>query len=122
MRGPVSNSNSVIHLRHARPASVHPGRRVAGPLWVRQARLAADRLGGPILHPAARDGHNHEPRMSEFKFACPTCGQHIAGDERWAGRQIKCPACQADMMVPELEAPPTPAPAPAPAPPVRLSV
>ena len=66
--------------------------------------------------PALR-GHNHDPCMSEFKFACPTCGQHIAGDERWAGMQIKCPSCQADMMVPPLEA----APAPAPPAPVRLS-
>jgi len=55
--------------------------------------------------------------MSEFKFACPTCGQHIAGDERWAGLQIKCPACQADMMVPPLETPATQAP-----PPVRLTL
>jgi hypothetical protein len=65
-----------------------------------------------VQNPADCHGHIHDPRMSEFKFACPACSQHIAGDERWAGLQIKCPACQADMMVPQLEAPPAPAPAP----------
>ena len=51
--------------------------------------------------------------MSEFKFACPACGQRIAGDVSWAGAQIKCPVCQSEMMVPKPEpspAPPPPAP------------
>jgi hypothetical protein len=43
--------------------------------------------------------------MSEFKFSCPNCGQHIQGDERWSGRQINCPACQQPLVVPSLGAP-----------------
>jgi hypothetical protein len=42
--------------------------------------------------------------MSEYKFSCPACGQHILGDVRYAGTPLKCPACQADFVVP----PPSP--------------
>jgi hypothetical protein len=38
--------------------------------------------------------------MSDFKFACPHCGQHIAGDERYGGQQIRCPHCQRGIEVP----------------------
>src|SRR6185503_15873178 len=93
-----------------RPALSSAGAPGIGPVW----------RSSP-MSPGRRDGLNLEPPMSDFKFACPTCGQHIAGDESWAGRQIKCPACQAAMMVPQLEAPPAPA-APPPPTPVRLSI
>jgi DNA-directed RNA polymerase subunit RPC12/RpoP len=33
-------------------------------------------------------------------FSCPGCGQHIQCDELWAGHQINCPACQAQILVP----------------------
>jgi len=45
--------------------------------------------------------------VSEFKFSCPSCGQHIQGDELWSGRQINCPACQQPLVVPSL-GPPAP--------------
>lgn len=32
--------------------------------------------------------------MSEFKFSCPTCGQHLAVDSGQSGQSINCPACQ----------------------------
>jgi hypothetical protein len=53
--------------------------------------------------------------MSEFKFSCPNCGQHIQCDELWSGRQINCPACQQPLMVPSL-GPPAPAATPLPPP------
>jgi DNA-directed RNA polymerase subunit RPC12/RpoP len=31
--------------------------------------------------------------MSEMKFSCPHCEQHLQCDERLGGRQITCPAC-----------------------------
>jgi len=42
--------------------------------------------------------------MSEYKFSCPACGQHILGDVRYSGTPLKCPTCQADFVVP----PPSP--------------
>ena len=38
--------------------------------------------------------------MSDFKFACPECGQHISGDERYSGHQVQCPHCQKPIIVP----------------------
>lgn len=54
--------------------------------------------------------------MTEYKFPCPQCGQRLAGDDSWAGRHIKCPACQADFTVPPFSAPVPPSPPPAPPP------
>jgi hypothetical protein len=52
--------------------------------------------------------------MSDFKFSCPNCGQHISATEAWSGRQIQCPSCQQHIAVPG-------APVAAPPPAVRLS-
>src|SRR6185312_4735901 len=38
--------------------------------------------------------------MSEFKFACPICGQHITADSKDAGSQIACPTCYRKIIVP----------------------
>ena len=38
--------------------------------------------------------------MSEFRFACPHCGQRISGDTSYQGTQITCPACQKTLSVP----------------------
>jgi hypothetical protein len=38
--------------------------------------------------------------MSQFKFSCPACGQHLAGDFGYCGAQLTCPACQHSFMVP----------------------
>jgi hypothetical protein len=46
------------------------------------------------------------------KFACPHCSQHIECDDQYAGMQIKCPACQVEMVIPPLQAAPAPAVAP----------
>ena len=45
--------------------------------------------------------------MSEMKFSCPKCGQHISATEQWAGHQIQCPACATTLTVPQA----SPAPA-----------
>jgi hypothetical protein len=49
--------------------------------------------------------------MSEVKFSCPGCGQHISCDAALGGQQIACPSCQAAMVVPG-GAPAAPEPAP----------
>jgi hypothetical protein len=49
--------------------------------------------------------------MSDFKFSCPACGQHLAAGDGDSGRQIACPSCQAPMVVPanpESSPPPIP--------------
>ncbi len=38
--------------------------------------------------------------MSEFRFACPHCGQRISGDANYRGCEISCPACQRKLTVP----------------------
>jgi hypothetical protein len=38
--------------------------------------------------------------MSEFKFACPVCGQHITADSKDTGSQIPCPTCFRKIVVP----------------------
>lgn len=38
--------------------------------------------------------------MSEFKFACPVCGQHITCDSRSSGTQLECPTCFRKLVVP----------------------
>src|SRR6185312_9729608 len=38
--------------------------------------------------------------MSEFKFACPICGQHITADSKDTGSQIPCPTCYRKIVVP----------------------
>jgi ribosomal protein S27E len=39
--------------------------------------------------------------MSEFKFSCPACGQHISCGTTHVGTQIACPSCNATITVPE---------------------
>src|ERR1043166_256174 len=47
--------------------------------------------------------------MSEFKFSCAQCGQHLSADDSWVGRQIQCPSCQTTLVIPQMTvaAPPT---------------
>ena len=42
--------------------------------------------------------------MSEFKFACPVCGQHITADTSTSGGQIECPTCFQKIVVPQAPA------------------
>ena len=39
--------------------------------------------------------------MSEFKFACPVCGQHITADSSASGGQLECPTCFQKIIVPQ---------------------
>src|ERR1017187_585003 len=43
--------------------------------------------------------------MSEFKYACPVCGQHIMSDPGVSGAQIECPTCFQKIIVPKPPAP-----------------
>lgn len=46
--------------------------------------------------------------MSDFKFACPVCNQHIRCDTSYIGTQTKCPACQNTIIIPPPPAVPLP--------------
>ena len=39
--------------------------------------------------------------MTEFKFFCPQCGQHIQCDTGYSGTQINCPICKQSIVVPQ---------------------
>jgi hypothetical protein len=39
--------------------------------------------------------------MSEFKFACPVCGQHITADSSTSGGQLECPTCFQKIVIPQ---------------------
>jgi hypothetical protein len=39
--------------------------------------------------------------MSEFKFACPVCGQHITADSHSSGSELDCPTCFRRIVVPQ---------------------
>ncbi|MGD0413007.1 MAG: hypothetical protein ABSC18_15055 [Verrucomicrobiota bacterium] len=68
--------------------------------------------------------------MSDFKFACPSCGQRIAANDDYVGHHINCPTCQKEIVVPANPATPSslgvtvPGALPPPAPPkvTRLGV
>lgn len=42
--------------------------------------------------------------MTEIKFACPHCGQHIACDRDYSAISILCPSCNQPLEVPRLSA------------------
>src|SRR5581483_8801341 len=42
--------------------------------------------------------------MSEFKFACPVCGQHITADSTSSGTALECPTCFQTLIVPHAPA------------------
>jgi len=44
--------------------------------------------------------------MAEFKFFCPVCGQRILGDTGYSGKQINCPVCLKQIVVPQAPTPP----------------
>src|SRR4029077_1436116 len=39
--------------------------------------------------------------MSEFKFACPVCGQHITADSSASGTHLECPTCFQKIVAPQ---------------------
>ena len=49
--------------------------------------------------------------MSDFKFECIHCGQRLQCDEQFAGRQIACPSCKQNVIVPPAGGKATPYPA-----------
>src|SRR5438045_5421151 len=46
--------------------------------------------------------------MSEFKFACPVCGQHITADSSASGGKLECPTCFQKIIVPQAPSSPDP--------------
>jgi DNA-directed RNA polymerase subunit RPC12/RpoP len=50
---------------------------------------------------------NVEPKaMSEFKYACPVCGQHIKCDATQSGSVMECPTCLQKIIAPQAPASP----------------
>ena len=47
-----------------------------------------------------------------MKFACPRCDQHLECDSELAGRTVRCPSCNGELVIPE---PSVPDEAPSPA-------
>jgi hypothetical protein len=45
--------------------------------------------------------------MSEFKFACPVCGQHMMCDDSQAGTVMDCPTCFQKIVAPQAPSPDT---------------
>jgi hypothetical protein len=45
--------------------------------------------------------------MSEFKYACPVCGQHLMCDESQAGTVMDCPTCFQKIIAPQAPGPDT---------------
>lgn len=39
--------------------------------------------------------------MSEFKFSCPVCGQHLQAGMEYIGQRLQCPACGTEFPVPD---------------------
>jgi predicted RNA-binding Zn-ribbon protein involved in translation (DUF1610 family) len=67
-------------------------------------RAAAEVTAKKALSAAAACGIVALEAMSEFKFACPVCGQHITADSKSGGRQIECPTCYQKIVVPQAPA------------------
>src|SRR5277367_5860911 len=42
--------------------------------------------------------------MSEYKYACPVCGQHMMCDSSQAGSVMECPTCFQKITVPQAPA------------------
>jgi hypothetical protein len=42
--------------------------------------------------------------MSEIRFVCPFCSQHLACDDVFCDERIICPACKKELLVPAREA------------------
>lgn len=40
--------------------------------------------------------------MSDFKFECPQCRQHLLCDEQFSGLQIQCPSCHILLHIPPI--------------------
>ena len=44
--------------------------------------------------------YSNKQFMSDLKFSCPSCAQHIQCDESYAGAKLPCPSCAALVRVP----------------------
>jgi hypothetical protein len=68
------------------------------------AAPARKSLPKKALSSAAACGIVAREAMSEFKFACPVCGQHITVASGTSGQQIDCPTCYRKIVVPQAPA------------------
>jgi predicted RNA-binding Zn-ribbon protein involved in translation (DUF1610 family) len=47
---------------------------------------------------------------SDLRFECPSCGQHLAVEEKGAGMTVNCPGCNQPVKIPSRSAAPPPVP------------
>ena len=85
--------------------------RDTGFLFIIAFNAAECALRSPESHPQRNDlsetatyGMVPCKAMSEFKFACPVCGQHITADAAASGSQLECPTCFQKIIVPQAPA------------------
>src|SRR5436190_21319759 len=91
------------HLSETRHRHVSTGRAGHYPGGIDRPRLCG------VISTQAANCHARNIRttdaMSEIKFACPHCRQHIACDNGYAGLDVECPSCGGMMVVPRLTVP-----------------
>jgi DNA-directed RNA polymerase subunit RPC12/RpoP len=82
----VLELSNVLRLRQPRS-----GRSVALPVRAQKNHVAA----------GARMWDSFLPVMSEFKYACPVCGQHMKCDSSQSGTVMECPTCFQKITAPQ---------------------
>ena len=87
---PLRETGEVFFMRFASPRMC--------------AQAARKSLPKKALSSLAPCGMVSDEAMSEFKFACPVCGQHITADSSTSGGQIGCPTCFQKIVVPQAPA------------------
>src|SRR5512137_2248189 len=95
-----------MRVGHFLPGARHHHFPAGGPRHF-GGRFAGAGLRGALPAPAPTRGSEPGFRaaaMSEIKFACPHCGQHIACDRDYVDMCIVCPTCGKPMEVPRLSA------------------
>jgi len=65
-------------------------------------RVLADQQVGPTVSEYVSIIAPTEGPMSQFKFSCPHCEQHLQCDEQFSGREIQCPNCHHLIHIPPI--------------------
>jgi DNA-directed RNA polymerase subunit RPC12/RpoP len=89
----------VVLLVHERRRVKQLGAEIFMKRWAESRRRASELLTEPLQR-GIRASKNRLDDVSEFKFSCQNCGQHIRCDEGYSGRQIRCPVCHREILVP----------------------
>jgi len=72
--------------------------------WEQNAEEAASKIHCPASG-SVKCWRGYYEAMSEFKYACPVCGQHMMCDESQGGSVMDCPTCFQKIVAPQAPAP-----------------